>query len=62
MNTVYNNLIAKLKSIGKDYDWDLLDKHLSLREAHEGQKKPGNLCNTLACSLYSAEMEWIQLL
>ena len=56
MNTVYNNLIAKLKSIGKDYDWDLLDKAFSLRvKLMKGKKEPREpFCNTpFACSLYS---------
>lgn len=40
MNEVYSKLIAELKSIGKDYDWALLDKAFMFAcKAHEGQKR-----------------------
>ena len=34
----YNRLVAKLKSIGKEYNWELLDKAYKVAlEAHDGQ-------------------------
>lgn len=61
MNTVYNNLIAKLKSIGKDYDWDLLDKAFKFAcEAHEGQKRSSGepfVTHPLHVAYILAEME-----
>ncbi|NLM10532.1 MAG: bifunctional (p)ppGpp synthetase/guanosine-3',5'-bis(diphosphate) 3'-pyrophosphohydrolase [Clostridiaceae bacterium] len=57
----YNRLVAKLKSIGKEYNWELLDKAYKVAlEAHDGQLRSSGepfVTHPLQVAYILAEME-----
>ena len=63
MHEEYERLIAKLKSIGKEYNWELLDKaYKAAVEAHAGQLRSSGepfVIHPLQVTYILAEMEMI---